>query len=89
MYFLFTTSGKFSNFAAKTAKRKPDSASILRKETTEKTKSNMDEDEFHSQSEFYYPEDLETSETGISESQEDFINRQKSENTEKKRRLLV
>ena len=40
---------------------------------------------------FYYPDDLETSEAGISESQEaihDFINKQKSENT-KGRRLLI
>ena len=48
----------------------------------------MDE---HSLSEFYYPEDLETfdveTETGITESQEaidDFINQQKSANTNKK-----
>ena len=45
----------------------------------------------HSRSEFYYPEDLETfdveTETGITESQEaidDFINQQKSANTNKK-----
>ena len=29
----------------------------------------MDEEEYHLQSKFYYPEDLETSEAGISESQ--------------------
>ena len=28
----------------------------------------MDEEEYHLQSKFYYPKDLETSETGISES---------------------
>ena len=51
----------------------------------------MDEEEYHLQSKFYYPEDLETSEAGISESQEamdDFVNKQKSENT-KRRRLLI
>ena len=49
------------------------------------------EDDKHSPSEFYYPEDLETfdaeTETGITESQEatdDFINQQKSANTNKK-----
>ena len=51
----------------------------------------MDEEDKHSPSEFYYPEDLETfdveTETGITESQEaidDFINQQKSANTNKK-----
>jgi len=51
----------------------------------------MDEEDEYSPSEFYYREDLETSdvetETGISESQEsldDFINKQKSANTNKK-----
>ena len=51
----------------------------------------MDEEDEHSPSEFYYPEDLETfdveTETGITESQEaidDFINQQKSANTDKK-----
>ena len=51
----------------------------------------MDEEDEHSPSEFYYPEDLETfdveTETGITESQEaidDFINQQKSANTNKK-----
>ena len=51
----------------------------------------MDKEEYHLQSKFYYPKDLETSETGISESQEaidDFINKKKSENT-KGRRLLI
>ena len=51
----------------------------------------MDEEEYHLQCKFYYPEDLETSEAGISESQEamdDFVNKQKSENT-KRRRLLI
>ena len=57
-------------FAAKTAKIKPENTFILRKETTQKTDSNMDEEEYHLQSKFYYPEDLETSEAGISESQE-------------------
>ena len=69
-------------FAAKTAKIKPENTFILRKETTQKTDSNMDEEEYHLQSKFYYPEDLETSEAGISESQEamdDFVNKQKSE----------
>ena len=49
------------------------------------------EDDKHSPSEFYYPEDLETfdaeTETGITESREaidDFINQQKSANTNKK-----
>ena len=53
--------------------------------------SKMDEEDEHSPSEFYYPEDLETfdveSETGITERQEaidDFINQQKSANTNKK-----
>ena len=44
----------------------------------------MDEEEYHLQSKFYHSEGLETSEAGISESQEaigDFINKQKSENT--------
>ena len=47
----------------------------------------MDEEDEHSPSEFYYPEDLETfhveTETGITESQEaidDFNNQQKSSN---------
>ena len=51
----------------------------------------MDEEDEHSPSEFYYPEDLETfdveTETGITESQEaidDFINQKKSANTNKK-----
>ena len=51
----------------------------------------MDEEDEHSPSEFYYPEDLETfdveTETGITESQEaidDFINQQKSANATKK-----
>ena len=76
MYF-FTTCGKF---AAKTAKIKPENTFILRKETTQKTDSNMDEEDYHLQSKFYYPEDLETSEAGISESQEamdDFVTNRK------------
>ena len=51
----------------------------------------MDKEDQHSPSEFFYPEDLETfdveTETGITESQEaidDFINQQKSANTNKK-----
>ena len=51
----------------------------------------MDKEDEHSPSEFYYPKDLETfdvqTETGITESQEaidDFINQQKSANTNKK-----
>ena len=51
----------------------------------------MDEEDEHSPIEFYYPEDLETfdveTEAGITESQEaidDFINQQKSANTNKK-----
>ena len=51
----------------------------------------MDEEDEHSPSEFYFSEDLETfdveTETGITESQEaidDFINQQKSANTNKK-----
>ena len=46
----------------------------------------MDEEDEHSLGEFYYPEDLET-EGGVAESQEaihDFINQQKSANTNKK-----
>ena len=50
----------------------------------------MDEEAKHSPSEIHYPEDLETfdveTETGITESQEaidDFINQQKSANTNK------
>ena len=51
----------------------------------------MEEEEYHLQSKFYYPKDLETSETGISEGHEaidDFVNIQSSENT-KGRRLLI
>ena len=51
----------------------------------------MAKEEYHLQSKFYYPKDLETSEAGISESQkaiDDFINKQKSENT-KERSLLL
>ena len=55
----------------------------------------MDEEDEHSPSEFYYPEDLETfdveTETGITESQEaidDFINQQESA-TQTRRRLLI
>ena len=51
----------------------------------------MDEEEYHSQSKFYYPKDLETSEIGTSESDEaidDFLNKQRSENI-KGRRLLI
>ena len=51
----------------------------------------MDEEEYHLQSKFYYPKDLETSETGISESHEaidNFANKQRRENT-KGRRLLI
>ena len=51
----------------------------------------MDKEDEHSPSEFYYSEDLQTfdveKETGITESQEtidDFINQQKSTNTNKK-----
>ena len=51
-------------------KIKPENTFILRKETTQKTDSNMDEEEYHLQSKFYYPKDLETSEAGINESQE-------------------
>ena len=53
-------------FAAKTAKRKPENTFILRKETTQKTYSNIDQEEYYLQSKFYFPEDLETSEAGIS-----------------------
>ena len=56
----------------------------------------MDEEDEHSPSEVYYPEDLETfnaeTETGITESQEaidDVINQQKSANTRTRRRLLI
>ena len=90
MYF-FYDKREIRKFAAKTAKIKPENTFILRKETTQKTDSNMDEEEYHLQNKFYYPEDLETSEVGISESQEamdDFVNKQKSENT-KRRRLLI
>ena len=51
----------------------------------------MDEEDKHSLSEFYYPEDLETFDaetgTGITKSRkaiDDFINQQKSANTNKK-----
>ena len=72
-------------------KKKPENTVILRKETAQKTDSNMAKREYHLQSKFYYPEDLETSEAGISKSQkaiDDFINKQKSENT-KERSLLL
>ena len=75
----------------KTAKTKPENTFIFRKETTQKTDSNMDQEEYHLLSKSYYPDDLETSEAGISESQEaidDFINKQKSKNT-KGRSLLI
>ena len=52
----------------------------------------MDEDEYHSQSEFYYPEELETSEAGISESQEaidDFINKHGKVKTQKKKTTTI
>lgn len=63
--FLFSKPGN-SKFATKTAKRKPVDTFILHKETTQKTDYNMDEqDKYHSPNKFYYPEDLETSETGI------------------------
>ena len=39
----------------------------------------MDEEEYHLQSKFYYPEDLDTSEAGISESQEAMDNFVKTE----------
>ena len=51
----------------------------------------MDGKEYHLQSKFYHPKDQETSETGISEghkSIDDFVNKQRSENT-KGRRLLI
>ena len=51
----------------------------------------MDEKEYHLQSKLYYPKDLETSETGISEGHDaidDFVNKQRSENTIG-RRLLI
>ena len=55
----------------------------------------MDEEDEHSPSEYYYPKDLETfdteTETGLTESQEaidDFINQQKSANTNKGRLLI-
>ena len=89
MYFCLQQAAN-SKFAAKTAKRKPENTSIFRKETSQKIDSDMNEEEYHSQSsftKFYYSEDLETSKAGISESQEaidDFINKQKSENTRKK-----
>ena len=72
---------------------------ILHSKTTRKSQkdwncseiSKSDEEDKHSPSQFYYPEDLETldaeTETGITESQEaidDFINQQKSANTNKK-----
>ena len=72
-------------------KRKPENTFILRKETTQKIDSNRAKEEYHLQSKFYYPENLETSEAGISEIQkaiDDFINKQKSENT-KERSLLL
>ena len=51
----------------------------------------MDEKEYHLQSKLHYPKDLETSEIGINEGHEaidDFVNKQRSENT-KGRRLLI
>ena len=60
--FLFMTS---ENLPLKLRK---ENLKILCKETAQKTDSNMDEEEYHLQSKFYYPEDLETSEAGISES---------------------
>ena len=62
------TSSKFENLQLKLRKRKPENTFIARKETTQKTDSNMDEEEYHLQSKFYYPEDLATSEAGICES---------------------
>ena len=50
-------------------KRKHENTFIFRKETTQKIDSNMDEGKYHLQSQFYYPDDLETSEASISESQ--------------------
>ena len=69
--------------------------SNLRKETTKRLMFyrayNKNEGDQYSRSEFYYPEDLETSnvetESGIGESLEaidDFIKKQKSANTNKK-----
>ena len=51
----------------------------------------MDEEEYHLQSKFYYPKDLETSEAGISEIQEaidDFINKQQRETSTDMNTLL-
>ena len=89
--FLFTTAAANLKICSSNCQKKPENTFILRKETTQKTNSNMDEEEYHLQIIFYYLEDLETSEAGISESQEvidDLINKQKSENT-KGRRLLI
>ena len=86
MYFCLRRAANLKKIATKTVKRKSENTFILCKETT-----NMDEVEYHLQSKFYYPDDLETSEAGISESQEaidDFVNKQKSENTKGKRLLI-
>ena len=86
VFFLFSKAGELcnQNYEKKTCK-----CSHLRKETTQnidfyRAYSKNEEDEY-SRSEFYYPEDLETSnvktKSGIGESREamdDFIKKQKS-----------
>ena len=91
MYFCLRQAANLKKIATKTAKRKSENTFILCKETTQKTDSNMDEVEYQLQSKFYYRDDLETSEAGISESQEaidDFVKKQKSENTKGKRLVI-
>ena len=98
VYFCFGAKSANSKFATKTAEKLwilsfftvklPEEAKKI--EIFPKFQRWMKKGE-HSRSEFYYPEDLETfdveTETGITESQEaidDFINQQKSANTNKK-----
>ena len=85
-----------SNFATKTTKRKRVNALIFAKKLPKilifYRAYNKNEEDEYSRSEFYYPEDLETSinaktESGIGESREaidDFIKKKKSPNTNKK-----
>ena len=93
MYFCFGAKLANSNFATKTVRKKNVKIVILHsKKDWNFTKiSNMDEEDKHSLSEFYYAEDLETFDaetgTGITKSRkaiDDFINQQKSANTNKK-----
>ena len=54
MYF-FDDKRQIWKFAAKTVKIKPENTFILRKETTQKTDSNMDEEEYHLERKFTIP----------------------------------